>query len=204
MVLRKRESRKPPPYMRTREAISRVLFSFQSFMSSSSNIQLMNIVVDTTVDGPGWRTSIYCAGCHHACPGCHNPETWDFKAGNAVSIDEIIEELKQTEGNITFSGGDPMYQAVSFTELARRIRTELHRTIWCYTGFKYEEVVEHPVMSQMLPYLEVLVDGPFIESRRSLDLLFRGSDNQRLIDVQQSLSSGKVIEYAYNPFPHFD
>lgn len=167
------------------------------------NIQLMRIVVDTTVDGPGWRTSIYCAGCHHACQGCHNPETWSFTAGESRSIDDIIEELKATEGNITFSGGDPMYQAEAFTELARRIQEELHRTIWCYTGFRYEDVVADSEMSKMLPYLEVLVDGPFVMAERNINLLFRGSNNQRLIDVQKSLSTGQVVEYLYQPYPEF-
>lgn len=171
---------------------------------SEHKIQLMRIVVDTTVDGPGWRSSVYCAGCRHACPGCHNPETWSFKAGQEVTVDEIVAQLAETEGNITFSGGDPMYQAEAFTELARRIREELHRTIWCYTGFRYEEVVADPVMSAMLPYLEVLVDGPFIEAEKSLDLLFRGSRNQRLIDVQKSLQAGKVVEFEYSPYPVFD
>ena len=171
---------------------------------TQDTIQLMRIVVDTTVDGPGWRTSVYCAGCRHACPGCHNPETWSFKAGQETSIDEIISQLAETEGNITFSGGDPMYQAEAFTELARRIREELHRTIWCYTGFLYEEVVADPVMSKLLPYLEVLVDGPFVEAEKSLDLLFRGSRNQRLVDVQKSLQAGKVVEFEYSPYPVFD
>lgn len=172
-------------------------------MISSDKIQLMRIVVDTTVDGPGWRTSIYCAGCRHACPGCHNQETWDFQAGQSATIDEIMEQLSATEGNITFSGGDPMYQAAAFTLLAKRIKEELHRTIWCYTGFRYEQVLADPVMSQMLPYLEVLVDGPFVEAQRSLDLLFRGSSNQRLIDVQKSLAEQRVVEYKYNPYPEF-
>ena len=171
---------------------------------TQDTIQLMRIVVDTTVDGPGWRTSVYCAGCRHACPGCHNPETWSFTAGQATSIDDIIAELSTTEGNITFSGGDPMYQAEAFTELARRIREELHRTIWCYTGFRFEEVLKDPVMSKMLPYLEVIVDGPFVEAEKSLDLLFRGSKNQRLIDVQKSLKEGKVVEFEYQPYPEFD
>lgn len=167
------------------------------------NIQIMQIVVDTTVDGPGWRTSIYCAGCRHACPGCHNAETWPFDAGTTMSVDEIMEQLRATDGNITFSGGDPMYQAEAFTELARRIRDELHRTIWCYTGFTFEQVLADQVMSRMLPYLEVLVDGPFVAAQRSLDLLFRGSSNQRLIDVQRSLRENKVVEYEYNPYPTF-
>lgn len=167
------------------------------------NIQLMRIVVDTTVDGPGWRTSVYCAGCRHACVGCHNQETWSFEAGESVSIDEIFEQLKETEGNISFSGGDPMYQAEAFTELARRIREELNRTIWCYTGFLFEEVVKDPIMSKMLPYLEVIVDGPFIMAERNINLLFRGSNNQRLVDVQKSLAEGKVVEFVYQPYPEF-
>lgn len=164
----------------------------------------MNIVVDTTVDGPGWRTSIYCAGCRHACPGCHNPETWDFEAGRAATIDEIIDELRPTEGNITFSGGDPMYQAEAFTELARRIREELHRTIWCFTGFRYEQVMANEQMSKLLPYLEVLVDGPFIEAKKDDTLMFRGSSNQRLVDVQKSLKQGTLVEFPWNPYPDFD
>ena len=166
-------------------------------------IQLMRIVVDTTVDGPGWRTSVYCAGCSHACPGCHNQETWPFDAGESVSVDEIIDNLRVTEGNITFSGGDPMYQAEAFTELARRIREELGRTIWCYTGFTFEQVLADPVRSQMLPYLEVLVDGPFIMAQRNLDLLFRGSNNQRLIDVQKSLKEKRTVLFEYSPYPEF-
>lgn len=164
----------------------------------------MKIVVDTTVDGPGWRSSVYCAGCRHACPGCHNPETWCFTAGTMMTIDQIIDELSQTEGNITFSGGDPMYQAEAFTELARRIREELHRTIWCFTGFLFEEVLADPEMSKMLPYLEVLVDGPFIEAKKDDKLLFRGSSNQRLIDVQKSLQVGRCVSFEYNPYPDFD
>lgn len=167
------------------------------------DIQLMRIVEDTTVDGPGWRSSVYCAGCRHACKGCHNPETWSFSAGQATSVDEIMARLAQTEGNITFSGGDPMYQAEAFTELARRITTELHRTIWCFTGFTFAEVLADSQMSKMLPYLEVLVDGQFVEAEKSLDLMFRGSRNQRLVDVQKSLEAGRVVEFEWDPYPKF-
>ncbi len=97
-----------------------------------------------------------------------------------------------------------MYQAEAFPVLARRITEELHRTIWCFTGFRFEQVVNDPVMSLMLPYLEVIVDGPFIEAQKSLDLLFRGSSNQRLIDVQKSLRENRVVEYEYDPHPSFD
>lgn len=167
-------------------------------------IQLIRIVTDTTVDGPGWRSSVYCAGCRHACPGCHNPDTWSFKAGEATPVEEILEELAKYEGNnVTFSGGDPMYQAAAFTALAKGIVEELHKTVWCYTGFTFEEVLADAEMKQMLPYLEVLVDGPFIESQKSQDLMFRGSKNQRLVDVRASLKAGKVVEFPWNPAPIF-
>ena len=118
-------------------------------------------------DGPGFRTAIYCAGCRHACKGCHNPQSWDFQAGKWMEVED--------------SGGDPMYQAPAFTELARRIKEETGKTIWCWTGFTLEEVQADKEMAAMLPYLDVLVDGPFILEQRDTDLLFRGSPNQRII-----------------------
>ena len=137
------------------------------------------------MDGPGLRTSIYCAGCAHHCPGCHNPQSWDFAGGREVTIDELLEVIKADEfANVTFSGGDPLYQVEAFTELARRIKDETDKTIWCYTGFTYEEVLADPRMSQILPYLDVLVDGPFVEALRDTNLPFRGSSNQRIINLK--------------------
>ena len=137
-------------------------------------------------DGPGFRTSIYCAGCAHHCPGCHNPQSWDFKGGYEVTIDELLEVIKADEfANVTFSGGDPLYQVEAFTELARRIKTETDKTIWCYTGFTYEEIQADPRLSQILPYLDVLVDGPYVEALRDTNLRFRGSSNQRIIELDK-------------------
>lgn len=166
-------------------------------------LQVMRIVEDTTVDGPGWRSSIYAAGCRHACPGCHNPETWSFEAGQTMTVDEVLDTLRHTEGDVTFSGGDPMYQAVGFTELARRVHEELGRNVWCFTGFRYEEVLADPQMRQMLPWLEVLVDGPYVQAERDLNLMFRGSRNQRLVDVPKSLAAGHYVGYEYDPYPKF-
>lgn len=137
-------------------------------------------------DGPGFRTSIYCAGCAHHCPGCHNPQSWDFKGGYEVTIDELLEVIKADEfANVTFSGGDPLYQVEAFTELACRIKTETDKTIWCYTGFTYEEIQADPRLSQILPYLDVLVDGPYVEALRDTNLRFRGSSNQRIIELDK-------------------
>ena len=145
-------------------------------------IRVLNILEQTMADGPGFRTSVYCAGCKHGCKGCHNPQSWDFNAGRWMEVDEILDLIKaDTMSNVSFSGGDPFYQVEAFTELARRIKEETHKTIWCWTGFTLEEIRSSEHLSMMLPYLDVLVDGPFILEQRDTTLLFRGSPNQRII-----------------------
>ena len=145
-------------------------------------IKVLDILEQTMADGPGFRTAIYCAGCKHACKGCHNPQSWSFDTGKWVEVDDLLTLIKSDGmSNVTFSGGDPFYQAEAFTELARRIKEETDKTIWCWTGFTLEEIQESDRMSRMLPYLDVLVDGPFILEQRDTDLLFRGSPNQRII-----------------------
>lgn len=133
-------------------------------LSGISGIRILDILEETMADGPGLRTAIYCAGCAHHCPGCHNPQSWDFMGGRMVRIEEILDIIKEDEfSNVTFSGGDPLYQVEGFTELARRIKEETDKTIWCYTGFTYEEIIADERLSMILPYLDVIVDGPFIE-----------------------------------------
>ena len=147
-------------------------------------ICIMEVIEETMADGPGLRTSIYCAGCDHRCPGCHNPQSWNMKNGHWVTVDDLLDVIKADEfSNVSFSGGDPFYQVEAFTELARRIKTETSKTIWCWTGFTYEEILANAQMKQMLQYLDVLVDGPFIESQRDTQLHFRGSANQRIIHL---------------------
>lgn len=146
----------------------------------------MDILEETMMDGPGLRTSIYCAGCAHRCPGCHNPQSWDFMGGREVDIQEILDVVRADDfANVTFSGGDPFYQVEAFTELARRIKEETGKNIWCYTGFTYEEILADERLSQMLPYIDTLVDGPFIQGLRDPDLPFRGSSNQRIIPLSR-------------------
>ncbi len=147
-------------------------------------ICIMEVIEETMADGPGLRTSIYCAGCSHRCPGCHNPQSWNMKNGHWVTVDDLLDVIKADEfSNVSFSGGDPFYQVEAFTELARRIKAETSKTIWCWTGFTYEEILANAQMKQMLQYLDVLVDGPFIESQRDTQLHFRGSANQRIIHL---------------------
>ncbi len=145
-------------------------------------IRVLDILEETMADGPGLRTSIYCTGCLHHCPGCHNPQSWDMNGGHEMSIDEIMDIIISDEfSNVSFSGGDPFYQVEAFTELARRIKEETDKTIWCWTGFTYEEIIADKRLAAMLPYLDVLVDGPFIMEKKDPELLFRGSSNQRII-----------------------
>lgn len=159
-------------------------------------IQVLDIIEDTMVDGPGFRTSIYCAGCHHECPGCHNPQSWNPGGGHPMTTDEVMKIIvADPYANVTFSGGDPLYQAEGFTELARAIRSQTQKTIWCYTGFTFEAIVKIPRYRQLLDEIDVLVDGPFVKSLRDEDLLFRGSSNQRLIDVPASIVKGEVVEF---------
>jgi len=151
-------------------------------MSDSSKICIMEVLEQTMADGPGFRTSIYCAGCLHHCKGCHNPQSWDMANGHWVTVQELLDIIKADEmSNVTFSGGDPFYQVEAFTELARRIKEETNKTIWCWTGFTYEEILADEKMPMLLPYLDVLVDGPFILEQRDTQLHFRGSPNQRII-----------------------
>lgn len=150
----------------------------------SDSIRVLDILEETMADGPGLRTSIYCAGCAHHCPGCHNPQSWSFGAGKWMSVDALMELIKADPfSNVTFSGGDPFYQVEGFTELARRIKTETSKTIWCWTGFTYEEILADKRLSMILPWLDVLVDGPFIQEKRDTGLHFRGSSNQRIIHL---------------------
>ena len=160
-------------------------------------IRVLDIIEDTMVDGPGFRTSIYCAGCSHRCPGCHNPQSWSFDQGREMTTAELMKIIMADPfANVTFSGGDPMYQAAGFAELAQAIRQQSNKDIWCFTGFVYESLI-HEDQRALLEQIDVLVDGPFVEELRDPDLLFRGSSNQRLIDVQASLYAGKTI--LWNP-----
>ena len=162
-------------------------------------LSIINIIEDTMVDGPGFRTAIYAAGCKHQCKGCHNPQSWDFNAGHMMTTGQIMDIICQDPfANVSFSGGDPMYQPEGFTELAQAIKSQTGKTIWCWTGFSFEMLLRMPRQRLLLDLIDVLVDGPYIEAQRDTDLLFRGSRNQRLIDVPASLKAGKVILY-YDP-----
>lgn len=158
-------------------------------------ISVISIIESTSVDGPGLRTTVYCAGCGHRCKGCHNPQSWDINSGIMTDVDVLADRLLATGEDITFSGGDPMFQAEAFAELASKIKTQSNRNIWCYTGYRIEQLLKNPKAMALLKNIDVLVDGQFELALRDENLLFRGSSNQRLIDVQKSLAKGEVVLY---------
>ena len=150
----------------------------------SNRLYIMDIIDGTVVDGPGFRLSVYCAGCSHRCPGCHNPQSWEMANGKEMDVEEILQAVKDSPWNVTFSGGDPFFQAEGFAELARRIKAETSKTIWCYTGYTLEALKQEndPWKMELLKNIDVLVDGPFIQELRDEQLRFRGSSNQRIIE----------------------
>ena len=160
-------------------------------------MRILDIIEGTTVDGPGLRTSIYVAGCKHQCEGCHNPQSWDFGAGREMTDDEIMEVIRRNRFNVTFSGGDPLYSAEDVSRLCVRIKQEMHKTIWLYTGFLWEMISQKESCQPVLQNIDVLVDGPFMAAKRDTSLRFRGSSNQRIIDVPRSIAEGKAVLLDY-------
>ena len=159
-----------------------------------ATISILEIVEDTTVDGPGFRTTVYCAGCPNRCPGCHNPQSWDMANGNVMEVAEILDViLSDPFADVTFSGGDPMFQPQGFTELAKAIKQKSNKNIWCYTGYLFEELLQNPAQRALLEQVDVLVDGRFVEALRDEQLRFRGSSNQRIIVVRKSFELGSAV-----------
>ena len=159
---------------------------------STNSIRILDIKYGTSVDGIGLRTSLYCAGCENHCAGCHNPQSWDENAGEAIEIEELFRLIVDADMNVTFTGGDPMFHPEGFIQLAHMIKEQTDKTIWCYTGYRFEDLLVHPLRRKLVELCDVIVDGRYIEAERDLSLHFRGSRNQRIIDVPNSLQFNKV------------
>ena len=164
-----------------------------------------DLQTDSIVDGPGLRAVVWTQGCRHHCKGCQNPQTWTFNGGGLVPIKMVLEAIDELEYHtgITFSGGDPMYQPEACMKIAKYAKKK-GLNIWVYTGFTYEELIKlskkEPVYSEFLKVIDVLVDGRFVLAERDLSMLFRGSRNQRLIDIQKTLATNEIClfdEQAY-------
>ena len=170
-------------------------------------MRIANWISDSIVDGPGLRLTVFTQGCPHRCPGCHNPETWDPAGGREVPLEELEALLA---GNpllqgLTLSGGGPFLQAGDCASLARRARRR-GLDVWTYTGYRYEDLVEagRADWEALLAATDVLVDGPFLQAQKSYAALFRGSDNQRLIDLRQTRAAGQVVLWTRpDPLRHF-
>ena len=158
-----------------------------------------NLQKDSIVDGEGIRAVIWMQGCKHNCKGCHNPDTHSFDKGILVEIDNIKKELEELKGQdgITLSGGDPLFQIPETLEIAKHAQ-DIGLNVWCYTGFTYEElqnmVLHNKELLELMKNIDVLVDGKFIEEEKSLNLYYRGSKNQRILNMKESLRKGKPIE----------
>lgn len=162
-------------------------------------LRLAGVIRESIVDGPGWRFVIFAQGCPHRCPGCQNPQTHDFEGGYESRIGNLITEIKKNPliSGVTLSGGDPFAQAEPFALLAAETH-KLGLSVITYTGWTYEQLVEgapsHPGWGALLAETDVLVDGRFLLEEKSLAVLFRGSRNQRTIDVKRSLEQGAAVE----------
>lgn len=148
-------------------------------------LNVLQIVPGTSVDGPGLRTSVYFAGCSHRCPGCHNPASWDFHGGTEYDVDELADIVISHEFNVTITGGDPLQtpDVDALVHFLRRIKAA-GLNVWAYTGYTHEEAMQIPRIQPVLELIDTLVDGPFIEALRDPELHFRGSSNQRIIDLK--------------------
>lgn len=158
-------------------------------------LNLAGIVSDSIVDGPGIRTTIFCQGCPHHCPGCHNPETWAFGTGTDMDEQTVFEIIKSNPlcRGVTFSGGEPFSQAEAFSRLASLLK-ESGYEVAAYSGFTFEELLAGtPEQRTLLERIDILIDGPFLLKERSLDLNFRGSRNQRILNVPESLRAGRAV-----------
>lgn len=164
-------------------------------------MRLAGILPESVVDGPGLRFVVFAQGCPHHCRECHNPETWDPAGGKVMTVREIIKLLKKRVKygikGITLSGGEPFLQVEEMAELAREAR-KIGLDVVAYTGYLYEELLgmKRPAIQDLLDNTDILIDGPFIPEHKDISLAFRGSDNQRLIDLTATRAKGSLIQIA--------
>ena len=162
-------------------------------MSNMGLIRISGIEPESIVDGEGIRYVIFTQGCPHYCPGCHNPQTHSFYGGKLVPIEDMLDDISKRKDcidGITLSGGEPFCQIYQCALIAEKAH-DMGLSVWCYTGYLFEDLYRQGI--DLLKYIDILVDGPYIESEKSLDLYFKGSANQRVIDVPESLKNDRII-----------
>lgn len=158
----------------------------------SGVIYIMDIKYDTIVDGEGFRNSVYCAKCNLFCKECHNQQSWDIHNGRPIAINELADLLLENGNDITLSGGECTLQCKAFIKLAKILK-EHGRNIWMYSGRTYENLIKDDDCLLLLKYIDVLVDGKFDINKKQLGLTFKGSTNQRILDVAKSLQQGEGV-----------
>lgn len=162
-------------------------------------VRLAGITQESVTDGPGLRVTVFFQGCEHHCPGCHNPETWDRQGGVEYELADVIGLIKDSPliRGITLSGGEPFLQPEAAAALAREFHTR-GKEVWTYTGYLWEDLLtkDDPAVQALLRECDVLVDGPYRQAERVPGLFFRGSTNQRIIDVKQSLGTSRVDKWT--------
>ena len=161
-------------------------------------LNLSGILSDSIVDGPGIRTTIFSQGCPHHCPGCHNPETWEFGCGTDMEEARLVDIVRSNPlcRGVTFSGGEPFVQAAGFAKLAKLLKAQGYE-VASYTGYTFEQLLTgNEDQRNLLESIDILIDGPFLLAEKSLEVPFRGSKNQRILDVPQSLAAGEAVETA--------
>ena len=159
-------------------------------------LELSGIAGDSIVDGPGIRTTVFAQGCPHHCEGCHNPETWAFGSGTKVPVEEILETVMSNPlcKGVTFSGGEPFAQPEGFAKLARLLKARGYE-VASSPGYTFEQLLQGTkAQKELLETVDVLIDGPFLLRQRSLELSFRGSRNQRILNVAESLAKGEAVQ----------
>jgi len=162
-------------------------------------IRLFGVVDDSIVDGPGIRLAVYVQGCSRHCPGCHNPESQPVDGGELTSVDELLAKVSANPllTGVTLTGGEPFEQAAALLPFVRRLHVDKPGlNVWAYSGYLFEELAAgqpSPEAKELLELVDVLVDGPFVEALRSLELHWRGSANQRLVNVPASLPAGSAV-----------
>ena len=164
----------------------------------NQKLRIAGTVNDSIVDGPGIRYTIFTQGCPHHCPGCHNPQTHDFAGGQDADVEKILEKIFNNPilSGVTFSGGEPFCQAEALVPIAEAIK-EKGKHLMIYTGYLLEHLqkMENAGVQRLLELADVIVDGPFILAEKNLTLSYRGSENQRVIDMVKTRKSGEVVLY---------
>ena len=159
-------------------------------------LRIAGVVKESIVDGKGIRYTVFTQGCPHHCKGCHNPQTWAFEGGEITTPEKLVADFGKNPllKGITFSGGEPFCQPQPLAELARLVHS-LGTDVTAYSGWTYEQLVEQhdPAVDDLLAQVDVLIDGPFLLEQRNLELTFRGSENQRVIDMNKTRQQGRVV-----------